>query len=788
MAEINYINGYEIADAKAREDASEALENTDRINDIDAELQIEKSTRQSTDTNLQSQISSLASGSPLVASSVSGMTNTTKVYVNTTDGNWYYYNGTTWVVGGVYQSTGFADDSVHLKNLNSDVLGNLFEYNGVGNYSRLNTDFDMITETSPSTMTIKITGQIFVEKYVNALNSNPELRLQIFNSFKPNTGNAYSYTEKATGIHVNDLKEDFVDFEFEYENINRYGINAVQFRFNSNNGNAEAIYYVKNLKIYIDDVEVSNLGYSSTYEGNNGSKIVQIVTPLATQEYVDNKIDELDNKIENLDNKIEDLDNKIKVGNAYHIEGNISHPGVAYRIPETIYADSVQNIRVKFKIKNLNPITQSIVCYLNMARQGYWGKDILLPNVNFNQFVDENKIYNIDASADVTGVTQHTLLNYLKIYFYVAAPHDFDFYMYDVEIYINGELQTNLTNDLPDGTTDISDEVTFKDLVNNIETEIEEINNNLPTPEDLELIKNYDNVSKSTLKKIVCWGDSITQGGSAGDPWATVLQNLIGETNSQVINKGWSGQCSGTVAWRQGANKVTCAESFTIPATATESEQFQFACSSGYPSNLSHGFDYECTINGIVGNLKISVPSATSSYATFTRKVAGNEVTVPSGSEFVYQDANKYNNCLSIIWFGRNDMAFSWPYQITGPISNAQAIVNNLSPMIKRFLVVSCTTTTGTKEGDQGWNWVKSLNDGLKETFPNNYVDIQEYLSTDAIYDANITPTEDDLQAIADKTIPPSLMAPDGVHPNAIAKELIAQYIYNFLDSKGWVA
>lgn len=58
--------------------------------------------------NLQSRINSLASGSPLVASSVAEMTDTTRVYVNTTDGHWYTYNGTAWIDGGVYQS---AEDS-----------------------------------------------------------------------------------------------------------------------------------------------------------------------------------------------------------------------------------------------------------------------------------------------------------------------------------------------------------------------------------------------------------------------------------------------------------------------------------------------------------------------------------------------------------------------------------------------------------------------------------------------------------------------------------------------------
>lgn len=74
---------------------------------------------------LQTQINSLASGSPLVATTIEEMTNTSKVYVNTTDGNWYYYNGTNWVIGGAYQSTGIAENSISYKNLN-DSLKELF--------------------------------------------------------------------------------------------------------------------------------------------------------------------------------------------------------------------------------------------------------------------------------------------------------------------------------------------------------------------------------------------------------------------------------------------------------------------------------------------------------------------------------------------------------------------------------------------------------------------------------------------------------------------------------------
>lgn len=64
------------------------------------------------------QIGSLVSATPLAASSVSGMTDTSRIYVNTTDGYWYYYNGTNWVQGGIYQSTEIADSSVSPYKLN----------------------------------------------------------------------------------------------------------------------------------------------------------------------------------------------------------------------------------------------------------------------------------------------------------------------------------------------------------------------------------------------------------------------------------------------------------------------------------------------------------------------------------------------------------------------------------------------------------------------------------------------------------------------------------------------
>lgn len=60
---------------------------------------------------------SAAYGSPLTASTVAGMTDTTRVYVYTgsetgyTSGHWYYYNGSAWTDGGTYNSQGLTTDT-----------------------------------------------------------------------------------------------------------------------------------------------------------------------------------------------------------------------------------------------------------------------------------------------------------------------------------------------------------------------------------------------------------------------------------------------------------------------------------------------------------------------------------------------------------------------------------------------------------------------------------------------------------------------------------------------------
>lgn len=112
--------------AKSGNANMEVAEARGTFNTLNQRLNNSDSLRENTDSSLQSQINSLASGSPLVADSIEEMTDTSRVYVNTTNGHWYTYNGTTWIDGGVYQATEIADNSIDISKLNTLKTGSIF--------------------------------------------------------------------------------------------------------------------------------------------------------------------------------------------------------------------------------------------------------------------------------------------------------------------------------------------------------------------------------------------------------------------------------------------------------------------------------------------------------------------------------------------------------------------------------------------------------------------------------------------------------------------------------------
>lgn len=110
MTSLTAVNsGYSLMLINNSTNEGQLIRMTDLANMIINEDQIPDDITDRIDS-LENRISGITGGVPTVVSSTSEMTDTDKIYILSTDGMWYYHNGSAWVAGGEYG--GVADGSV----------------------------------------------------------------------------------------------------------------------------------------------------------------------------------------------------------------------------------------------------------------------------------------------------------------------------------------------------------------------------------------------------------------------------------------------------------------------------------------------------------------------------------------------------------------------------------------------------------------------------------------------------------------------------------------------------
>ena len=294
---------------------------------------------------------------------------------------------------------------------------------------------------------------------------------------------------------------------------------------------------------------------------------------------------------------------------------------------------------------------------------------------------------------------------------------------------------------------------------------------------------NYDSLNKSNLYEICAYGDSMIANGKGSTSITDYLNKLIDNNKVSILNFGNGGQSSGTIAWRQGGLKIKTTKSFNMPEDNQTQINVPITISSGNILNFTGvNTNLDCVISGIECIMSVNVSDSS---VNINRKNNGNSVNIPANT-LIESKQNKYNNDLQIIWAGKNDIPNAGDYQISGVIENIESMINYLSPSIKRFVVLSIITSTTQIKGTTQYNTIIEINKKLKELYPNNYIDIQNYLVNNCIYDMQLTPTASDLQDIQNGTIPRQLLS-DGVHPNPECREYISKFIYNNLFNKSWI-
>ena len=192
-----------------------------------------ETTVNSTLDGFQNQINALESGAPIPVSSTSDMTDTSKIYVLTTDGYWYYYDGDSWEQGGVYQSSQSTNDtaglislleSKNLYDINSDVAGYVSGTSGViisayvPNYERT-SDYIPITSSSKVTLISCYENMDTTEnepwQCIGNYNGSKEFisRLAGTNSIKTlSNGKIYNITTFTTPANTSYIRASFRSF------------------------------------------------------------------------------------------------------------------------------------------------------------------------------------------------------------------------------------------------------------------------------------------------------------------------------------------------------------------------------------------------------------------------------------------------------------------------------------------------------------------------------------------------------------------------------------------------
>lgn len=279
---------------------------------------------------------------------------------------------------------------------------------------------------------------------------------------------------------------------------------------------------------------------------------------------------------------------------------------------------------------------------------------------------------------------------------------------------------------------------------------------------------------------IVCWGDSLTEGADSDfEPYPSELSDLlvnhftgkcIERTVIPIVNMGVGGEDSINIVGRSGNIP------FTVHAFQIESEvspvEFSFCPINEKEVKIGRNYSLNgvnpCSINGIIGDVSL----VDGSYY-FTRREEGEAYMVSEGTELITFASGKWKDYITIIYMGANG-GYS---DIADLIYQQHAIIDSLEENNHRFLVITSTGEDRKTHMD--------VETAMEKEYGEKYLNLRDYLCSEAMEDFGIVPTEQDLMEMEQGIVPSSLRQ-DGIHYNELGTKAVAYCIFEKLCSLGY--
>ena len=288
----------------------------------------------------------------------------------------------------------------------------------------------------------------------------------------------------------------------------------------------------------------------------------------------------------------------------------------------------------------------------------------------------------------------------------------------------------------------------------------------------------------SSSQKLVGWGDSMMFGTGGSRSILKVMSDEL--SNIPFKNFGVGGLKSENVVLLQGGlplnvslenNEIPSSGVVDIPVPTIEPfnnqlQQFRFGKIGDVPGKLIRVPDQ-------------NDPTMATKYQ-FERVANGEAISIDDQATFIFEDAVKNRDGFIIIWVGRNDPKDEEGIQNT--VTNLLAMVNYLDDFAKEhYLIISVCNGIADSEGigTDSYNRIQNLNSALANTFQDRFIDLRTYMTEQAIFDLNISPSEMDLNDMSLDCIPRSLLS-DHVHFNSLGYEAAGKYLANIIKSLNW--